>query len=147
MRMKRYLLLVVVLLSLVLVAAEAEAQKEEAEKDSAKTSDKKKIKSKKKKTSKDWSRLDVQEMSSDWEAGDEQEELEHEYDRIQRVAQKKQQKMKKKMDSGRPEDIKRWEEWKECKSHRTCGENVNVLVNQIACVADDKCEDKEEDER
>jgi hypothetical protein len=53
----------------------------------------------KKKSIKDWNKVDPDTISKEWEEDDEPEELEHEYERIQRIQQEKQQSMKFDMNS------------------------------------------------
>jgi hypothetical protein len=67
-----------------------------------------KKKSNKKKSSKDWSKIDVNEMSEDWEDGDDEDELEHEYERIQRIAAAKAAKASKVLKSGNNKKIKKY---------------------------------------
>lgn len=45
----------------------------------------------KKRTTKDWSKVKFDNLEKDWEKGDSQEEIEHEYDNSQRILQKKKQ--------------------------------------------------------
>ena len=45
----------------------------------------------KKRTTKDWSKVDFNEIEKDWEKGDSADELEHEYENSQKVLKKKQQ--------------------------------------------------------
>ena len=58
-------------------------------------------------SSQDWDSLKVEEMSADWEEGDDERELEHEYERTQRIAKEKAKKASKIMQSGKPKDFKK----------------------------------------
>ena len=55
----------------------------------------------------DWDSLKLEDMSADWEEGDDEKELEHEYERTQRIAKEKAKKASKIMQSGRPKDVKK----------------------------------------
>mmetsp|Transcript_15637 Transcript_15637/g.26064 ORF Transcript_15637/g.26064 Transcript_15637/m.26064 type:complete len:236 (-) Transcript_15637:64-771(-) len=61
----------------------------------------------KKKSSKDWNKIDVNAMSEDWEDGDDEDELEHEYERIQRIAKEKAARASKVLKSGNNKKIKK----------------------------------------
>ena len=47
---------------------------------------------KKKRTTKDWSKVNVDDIAKDWEQGDDQKELEHEYDVSKRIQERKGKK-------------------------------------------------------
>lgn len=67
---------------------------------------KEKIKIKrKKKSTKDWDKLSENELEKDWEKGDESIELEHEFERIQKIQAKKSKKMSNILDSNDPAQI------------------------------------------
>jgi hypothetical protein len=67
----------------------------------------KKKTSTKKKSSKDWSKINVDEMGQDWEDGDDEDELEHEFERIQRIAGEKAARASKVIKSGDKKKIKK----------------------------------------
>jgi len=86
---------------------EAAAKAAKKEKKKKALEEKKKLKSNKKKSAKDWNSLNVEEMSTEWEDGDEDAELEHEFERIQRIAAEKSKKASKVLQSGRQKDIQK----------------------------------------
>ncbi len=50
---------------------------------------------KKKKGTKDWNKVVIDDIEQEWEEDDEPEELEHEYERIQRITKERQKKVGK----------------------------------------------------
>jgi hypothetical protein len=64
-----------------------------------------KVKRTKKKSTKDWDKISEGDLEKDWEKGDEEFELEHEFERIQRIQAKKSQKMSSVLDSNDPAQI------------------------------------------
>ena len=66
-----------------------------------------KKKSAKKKSATDWNKLNINDMTEDWEVGDDEDELEHEYERIQRIAAEKAEKARKALKSGNQKKIKK----------------------------------------
>jgi hypothetical protein len=67
-----------------------------------------KKKSNKKKSAKDWSKIDLNDIGDEWEEGDEEAELEHEYDRIQRVATEKASRASRVLKTGNSKKIKKY---------------------------------------
>jgi hypothetical protein len=63
------------------------------------------VKVKRKKSTRDWDKLSENDLEKDWEKGDEEDELEHEFERIQRIQAKKSQKMSSVLDSNDPAQI------------------------------------------
>jgi hypothetical protein len=58
-----------------------------------------------KKSTKDWDKLSENELEKKWEEGDDEQELEHEFERIQRIQAKKSQKVSTVLDSNDPAQI------------------------------------------
>ena len=64
-----------------------------------------KVKRTKKKSTRDWDKLSENDLEKDWEQGDEEFELEHEFERIQKIQAKKSEKMSSVLDSNDPAQI------------------------------------------
>jgi hypothetical protein len=58
-----------------------------------------------KKSTKDWDKLSENDLEKNWEQGDDEQELEHEFERIQRIQAKKSQKVSTVLDSNDPAQI------------------------------------------
>lgn len=97
--------------SLVSIADESSSATAAVETSSTKTADEmesapKKVKVKKtKKSTRDWDKISENDLEKDWEKGDDSFELEHEFERIQRIQAKKSQKMSSVLDSNDPAQI------------------------------------------
>lgn len=79
-------------------------EKEEIKEEIVKETKPIKIKRNKKKTT-DWNKLSENELEKEWEKGDDSVELEHEFERIQRIQAKKSKKMSNVLDSNDPAQI------------------------------------------
>jgi len=61
----------------------------------------------KKKTTKDWSKVDFNDVEKEWEGGDEEEELEHEFERQRKLNEKKQKEMGIAFDGSDPTKLRK----------------------------------------
>ena len=101
--------LIIALLCLLLLAqvGVASATSDSTDNDGDKES-KAKNSVKRKKKSKDWNKVDMQKLEKHWEDGDDEEELEHEYERDKKIAAKKAKDKGSAFNPNDPESVQRF---------------------------------------
>jgi len=95
------------LLFAVLFCLVCQCRSEDGGDEEKKIPEKKPLPKGKKRTTKDWSKVKLEDLDKEWEKGDSKDELEHEYDNSQRILKKKQEQGGPKFDPNNPASIKK----------------------------------------